>query len=437
LSISVDATGDFSTLECYFFNNLEVKLVYKKNFPDSLGFFYQALTQYLGFLEFGDEYKVMGLAAYGKPKYVDKLKKIINYDEKGNFKLNLKFFNFQRNIFNKEVEKVYFSSALEELIGRSRINNSIMTNYYADIAASVQFIFEDVLLKLLNSLYLKYNTNNLCLSGGCIQNSSFNGKIIKKTNFKNIYTTCSPGDSGGAIGAAASILFKNQILLDKKNYNNFLGRHYDNQYIMDNILEKTNSDFINYSRLQFPYLCKLIATKISKGKLIAWFQDKMEFGPRALGNRSILADPRNPNIKDLVNIKIKKREEFRPFAPSVLKEYASSFFNMDGIEEIPFMNIVVKVKEEKKNLIPGVVHFDETCRVHTVSKELNKKFHSLISEFYKITSIPLLLNTSLNIQGPIVESPIDAYNLFKNSDIDILVIEDFYFEKIKNVQKNT
>jgi carbamoyltransferase len=263
-----------------------------------------------------------------------------------------------------------------------------------------------------------------------MQNSSLNGKIVENTTFKNFFISPSSGDSGGAIGAVAAFLFKNNIMLAKRENNFYLGSQYSDNYIIDNVLKNLDKKSIQFKKMDFDDLSKYVASKISQGQLVAWFQGRMEFGPRALGNRSILCDPRNADAKKLINLKIKKREEFRPFAPSVLLEHADEYFYMNNIKEIPLMNVLVKVRESVRNIIPAVVHVDNTSRVHTVSMNINKNFHQLISDFKKITGVPILLNTSFNILNPIIENPTDAYNAFIESNIDILVLNNFYLEKI-------
>lgn len=431
LSLSIDGTGDFSTIEAYYFKNNTSKLILKKLFPNSLGFFYTSITQYLGFSEFGDEYKVMGLSSYGEPKYIEDFKKLITYNEKGDFIINFKYFNFSTSIFRINEKKYFFNPNIKDLLGPPRFRDDKIEKRHQDIAATLQYIFEDIVLKLLVHLNKKYKSSNLCLSGGCMQNSSLNGKIVENTTFKNFFIPPSSGDSGGAVGAVAAFLFKNNIMLAKSENNFYLGSQYSDNYIIDNVLKNLDKKSIQFKKMDFDELSKYVASKISQGQLVAWFQGRMEFGPRALGNRSILCDPRNADARKLINLKIKKREEFRPFAPSVLLEHADEYFYMNNIKEIPLMNVLVKVRESVRNIIPAVVHVDNTSRVHTVSMNINKNFHQLISDFKKITGVPILLNTSFNILNPIIENPTDAYNAFIESNIDILVLNNFYLEKIK------
>ena len=433
LGFSFDGSGDFSTTEIYDIADNRLTLIEKVLYPHSLGIFYQAFTQFLGFKNYGDEYKVMGLASYGKPIYKDRIKKIINDDNF--FKLNLKYFDHhEKSInYNFDTGKPYFddlfSKKLEYMFGKSRQKDEAITKYHMDIASSVQFVFEDTIITKLNKLQKNNNYENLCLSGGCAFNSVLNGKIITKTKFKKVYTSPNVGDAGGAVGAALIVAIENKENIIRKS-TMFLGTEYSNEYINENIVKKNQSikSFnINYFE-DFNELTKVVSKYLSEKKIIGWFQGKMEWGPRALGNRSILADPTNPNARDLINKKIKKREEFRPFAPSVLYEKASHYFEMNNVES-PFMSSVFNAKENVKNLVPSVVHVDGSCRVQTVKESDNARYYQLIKEFEKISGIPILLNTSLNVNEPICESPEDAYEIFTQTLMDVLVLEKWVFIK--------
>ncbi len=432
LGFSFDGSGDFSTTEIYDLYNNDLKLIEKILYPHSLGIFYQAFTQFLGFKNYGDEYKVMGLAAYGEPIYKERIQKVLNDDNF--FNLDLKYFDHhERSInYNFDSGSPYFddlfSKKLEYVIGKSRKRNEPVTKFHMDVASSVQFVLENTVIKKLNELQKKKNYENLCLSGGCAFNSVLNGKIVDQTKFKNVFTSPNVGDAGGAVGAALIVAMENKENIVKKS-SMFLGTEYTNDYIKENIVEKNlSNETVEVSFYEdFEELTKIVAKHLSEKKIIGWFQGKMEWGPRALGNRSILADPTNPNVRDLINIKIKKREDFRPFAPSVLHEKAEDYFHIK--KESSFMSSVFVAKDNVKKLVPSVVHVDGSARVQTVSKEDNHKYHQLIQSFEKNSGIPILLNTSLNVNEPICENPENAYEIFTQTLMDVLVLEQWVFIK--------
>lgn len=435
VGLSFDATGDFSTTESFIMKNNKIKLIDKINFPHSLGIFYQSITQYLGFREYGDEYKVMGLSGYGKPNYENEIKKLFSkINDNGDYLLNLEYFNHHYTGFKynfSEGEKIIFadlfSNKLEDLLGKKRGESEKIDTKHMDIASSAQKVFEDIVFKKLNFLYKKYKIENLCLAGGCAFNSLLNGKIKDNTNFKNIFIQPNSGDAGGALGSALYSNSKEKYFDNKKLSNICLGPQYTNDYI-EKILSKYKKNFFYKKFLSREELNKIIAKYIYDSKVVGWFQGRMEYGPRALGNRSILGNPINPKMKDIINLKIKLREEFRPFAPSILVEKANEYFYMQDFE-IPFMNYVVKVKPITLTKAPSIVHVDNTSRVQTVSKKENNNFYDLINEFYKLSNIPILLNTSLNVHGPISENPDDAINCFMKTSMDVLVIEDWVLTK--------
>jgi carbamoyltransferase len=434
IGFSFDGSGDFSTVEIYKLGE-EIKLLEKINYPNSLGIFYQAFTQFLGFKNYGDEYKVMGLASYGEPKYKDRIKKILKFKSQNFFNIDLKYFDHHESVIDYDFESGYpyfddlYSKKFEKLFGKSRKPNEPIKEIHKDLAASLQKGFEEVILEKLNDLNLKHNNiENLCLAGGCAFNSSLNGKIITDSKYKKIYFSPNVGDAGGAIGAALYIAKINNVKL-KIDTSPYLGTHYTDDYISKNIISKLkNKDFISYKYYEnFDELCEVVAEILTKKTVVGWFQDKMEWGPRALGNRSILGDPRNPNMREIINIKIKKREEFRPFAPAVLEEKAKDYFDIDIKSE--FMCSVFQANKKAKELIPSVVHVDNTSRVQTVSKNSNQKFYSLIKNFEKKTSIPVLLNTSLNVNEPICENPENAFEIFTKTSMDALVIQNWVLIK--------
>lgn len=432
IAISIDGSGDFSTLASYYINNGNFKLINKVNYPHSLGIFYQAITQYLGFNNYGDEYKVMGLAGFGKPKFYNQIKKLIKYDN-NKLKLDLNFFSHHNqphpNNWKNDVPKFdkLYSVKMNELLHQERQKNDQISQDHMDIASSLQKVFEEIYFQMILDNCNQYpNIENLCLSGGCALNSLANGKL-KKITKKNIFIQPNAGDAGGAMGAAlflANKLSKNKNKNKTKVYfDPFLGPSFSskevqtalNKYDLKNYQIDNESNFENYSMK--------VAKLISEKKIIGWFQGKMEWGPRALGSRSIIADPSIKNIKEILNKKIKYRETFRPFAPVVLEEFKDEYFDLEYPS--PYMLNVVKTKEKYKKLIPGVVHVDGTARVQTVNENDNFKFYKLIKNFYGISKIPIIINTSFNENEPIVCTPEEAIDCFVRTKMDVLAIENF------------
>jgi len=436
VNLSVDGFGDFVSSSWGVAKNNELKIDGKIFFPHSLGIFYQAITQYLGFKNYGDEYKIMGLSSYGKPVYTKLLSNLVYYKKKFNFELNLKYFShYKKKIISIHKNKPPFffdlySSELVKLLGPERKKKDEITQRHKDIAKSAQVVFENVFFNLLNDLYDKYKIKNLNLSGGCAMNSVANGKITSNTNFKNIYTSSNPGDAGGAIGSALCLL--NDI--NKKKINNkykdplpYLGDSFSNDEVESVIYKYKLKNRFVVKKLDNCELFIYVANLISKSNIVAWFQGNMEWGARALGNRSILADPRNPKMKELLNLKIKKRENFRPFAPSIIYEHMDKWFETKC--PVPYMSEVYKIKENKRSLIPAVTHIDGTGRLQTVTKA-NGRFYSLLSAFYKKTKVPIVLNTSFNENEPIVRTPEEAIECYLRTKIDVLVIQDWIIKRI-------
>ena len=428
VNLSIDGFGDFASSAWGFSKGKILEVEEKIDFPHSLGIFYQALTQYLGFKNYGDEYKIMGLSPYGKPQYVNEISKLI-FKTKSGFKLNLKYFNHHKQQIlsvNEKNQAEYlnlYSSKLIDLLGEERGKNEKISQYHMNIAKSAQLVYEDVLFHLLNIIHKKYNNTNLTLSGGCAMNSVANGKIIKKTPFKNIYISPNPGDAGGSVGSAC-VYLKEQYSKDinVKHYS-YLGPQYTNDEINKIIDGYENKKKYNIKYLDDDAVSKYIAKELSNSKIIGWFQGRTEWGPRALGNRSILADPRNPNIKKIINSKIKRRESFRPFAPSVLYDETYKWFEID--KEVPFMSEVYQVKKDKQHLLPGITHVDGSGRIQTVKKYQNIKYYNLIKDFFSYTGVPIILNTSFNENEPIVNHPNEAINCFNRTEMDILVLENY------------
>jgi carbamoyltransferase len=435
VAFSFDGSGDFSTMESYLIIDGNIKLIEKNIFPHSLGFLYTTFTQYLGFFNYGDEYKVMGLSGYGKPIYCKKVMQLIKSLDP--FKLNMKYFNIPKvnYISGKPIIEKIFNDKFIDLFGEPRNksqNDELVYEIYKDYAASVQKVFEDIVISHLTKLKNKYDAKTLFLAGGCAQNSLVAYKLLENKIFEEIKIPSNPSDAGGAVGSALKFLFDKNIKINAAAINNnpLLGPSYDDHYIEKHLINNiVNKDIYSVKLYKnFNDLASRAAFLIKQKKLIFWFQDEMEWGPRALGNRSILADPSDQNIKNILNKSIKKRELFRPFAPAVMSEFANDYFYMQG-QQSPFMNIIFKAKENTKNLYPAIVHVDGTSRVQTVSKKENKKFHKLIDEFYKISNCPILINTSLNINEPIARSPSDAFYFFLEANAECIVLNNWLIEK--------
>ena len=433
--LTIDGFGDFCSTGTFLCSNDKIQGLKKVYFPHSLGILYQAITQFLGFKNYGDEYKVMGLASYGEPKYLKEFEDLVQYNSKFFFSLNLDYFSHHSNSefsysFSNGIPKFsnLYSKKITELLGEERNPYDKIEKRHFDIASSLQICFENIVFSILNNLYQETKIENLCLAGGCALNSKFNGLIKERTPFKNVFIQPNAGDAGGAMGSALHFLRKNEInkasIHQRDNNKCYLGNSYTNEFIEDKLIKK-NKLMKNYSfkKLNDADLYNEVANRISKNQVIGWFKGRCEWGPRALGNRSILADARNPEIKDILNKKIKLRESFRPFAPAVLEEFANTYFDINYPS--PFMLNVVNGKKIAKESVPAVVHVDNTCRVQTVSKSDNYHFYNLISEFNKLTGVPIILNTSFNENEPIVLNPDHAFDCFRRTSMDCLVLENW------------
>lgn len=428
--VSVDGFGDFASTAWGKANDKHIHIEDRVYFPHSLGIFYQAMTQYLGFPHYGDEYKVMGLAPYGEPKYLDQLEKLVLLKSDGSFELDLKYFCHTKSKYEYEWEDgiphvgKLFTDKLTDLLGPVRLKHEELTQQHFDLARSIQAMYEKAFFHLLNTLYNKYNLDCLTLAGGCAMNSVANGRIFANTPFKKLYVQSAAGDAGGAIGAAFALASKDRDTARFHMDHAYWGPHFSNEEIENLLdLEKKSISAANCEVKQIINEQELVAKTakaISQGQIIGWFQGRMEWGPRALGNRSILADPTRSDIKEILNIKIKRRESFRPFAPSVLGEYASDWFETN--DNIPFMMQVYPVKPEKRSLIPAVTHVDGSGRLQTVSKQTNSLYWNLIEAFREISGVPMLLNTSFNENEPVVCLPEEALNCFLRTKMDVLVM---------------
>ncbi|MAG85806.1 MAG: carbamoyltransferase [Flavobacteriaceae bacterium] len=434
--VSIDGFGDFTSVMAATGRGNNIEPIYQVNYPHSLGVFYSALTQFLGFPKYGDEYRVMGLAGFGSNEYLDKMKEIVQLLPKGRFKLNLKYFQHYRNIDNLKWYNTapdfgrLYSNALTKLFGPPRKKDEAITDHHKNIAASAQALYESALFHILNHVYRITETINLCLSGGCAMNSLANGKIFDKTSFTDIYIPAGAYDAGGAIGA--SFFVYNQLLNNPRSFimnNTCYGPQYTSDFIGE-ILEERKEDIAAFSITKYDDYNELIsqsAKHLANGEIVGWFQGRMEWGARALGNRSILADPRREDMRDIINSKIKFREMFRPFAPSIMEEYVGDYFECDY--PAPFMQKVYPIKKEQQHLIPAVTHVDGTGRLQTVNQKQNPLYWQLINSFYKLTSVPMVLNTSFNENEPIVCNPQEALNCFLRTDMDIIVIENFIIKR--------
>ena len=435
--VSVDGFGDFSSSAWGVGSNGKISVDGRVFFPHSLGVFYQALTQYLGFPYYGDEYKVMGLAPYGKPIYLSEMRKIVRLNGGGGFELNLSFFRHHR----EEVPYTWtdgspemgdlFSPALEDLLGPRRQPSEPLEDRHRDIARSVQAMYEEAFFNLLEPLQRKTGTTDLALAGGCAANSVANGKVRRMTPFKRVYVQSAAGDAGGAIGAAFAVWDKSG------GARNFVMDHayWGPQFSSDDIDEliqahKTNIDAsgcIMERLADESELCRITAQAIADGKVVGWFQGRMEWGPRALGNRSIVCDPRRADMKAILNAKIKRRESFRPFAPSVLDTAVAEWFEED--DAVPFMMQVFQIREGKRPQIPAVTHVDGSGRLQTVYRHTNPLYYRLIEAFRDITGVPMVLNTSFNENEPVVCEPKEALECFLRTKMDVLVLGEIHIRR--------
>ena len=416
ISLSYDGGGENNSTELWIVKNDCRKRISYHKWPNSLGHFYSTFTGFLGFKMLEGEYKMMGLAPYGEPIWKEKLlEKILILKPNGKYHLNTKLCNYHLALDN------IFEPELEAMFCKKRSINSKPNKNHINLAASVQAAFEDALIHILKPVINK-NIKKLVLSGGCALNVTANGKLIKNKYFDEIIIPPAPHDAGCAIGAALCAMKKRNIKFYLSEIRNpYQGRNFTNEEISQ-ILSK------NLKNTPAPETEQNLIFKtahfLSQGKLIAWFQGRSEFGPRALGARSFLADPRDDNIREIINQKIKKRELFRPFAPSTINEFSRELFNLN--QSSPYMNIVATVINEN---VPAVTHIDGTARIHTVDKESHFRYYSLIKSFGELTGVYCLLNTSFNIQEPIIYTPLEAINTFKNSDVDLLVIGDYIIER--------
>jgi carbamoyltransferase len=436
--VSVDGFGDFASAAWGVGRDGNINIDDKVYFPHSLGIFYQALTQFLGFPHYGDEYKVMGLAPYGESKYLEQMRQIVILQNDGSFRLNLDYFRHHKEKVEYEWDNgipsvgTLFSDQLETLLGPKRAEKSELTQAHKDMARSIQAMYEEAFFHLLNRLHERHGLDALTLAGGCAMNSVANGKVKRNTPFKHVYIQSAAGDAGGAIGAAFALWGrlhskKPSFVMDHA----YFGPSFSNDEIrpvLDNSKEALAGEDCTVELIEDENdLCRRTASAIAEGKVIGWFQGRMEWGPRALGNRSILGDPRRSDMKDILNLKIKRRESFRPFAPSILREAVSGWFEED--DEVPFMMKVFQIREDKRSDIPAVTHVDGSGRLQTVYESTNPRYYQLISAFREITGVPILLNTSFNENEPVVCRPEQALDCFLRTKMDVLVLGDYFIER--------
>ena len=423
--LSLDGSGDFSTAMCGVGRDTNIEVLDSVNFPNSIGVFYAALTQYLGFMNYGDEYKVMGLAPYGKPIYKDLLSKVLHPTNDGWFKLDTQYLRSPQKgyvTYSETLQPVIpllYNHLLVELLGPNRAPAEPITQFHKDMAASIQANTEQVIFHVITELHHKTKQSNLCLAGGVAQNSVANGKIIANTPFKKVYIPSAGHDAGISMGAA---LYANHQLLGGTRQNPIYSAFTGPSFTNDQIEAVLQNNGVTYQLLTDQNIYDMVSDKLIEGGVVGWFTGRAEFGPRALGGRSILMDPRRTDAKEILNNKIKRRESFRPFAPSILQEYISEYFEIT--DTVPFMEKVFPIREEKRSIIPAVTHADGTGRLQTVDDTISPRYYNLINRFREKTGIPLLLNTSFNENEPIVNTPQEALDCFLRTSMDMIVLEN-------------
>jgi carbamoyltransferase len=442
--LTADGVGEWATTTVAIGKGNELEIKKEIHFPHSLGLLYSAFTYYTGFKVNSGEYKLMGLAPYGNPKYENKIKELIDIKEDGTFRLNQKYFNYATGL-------TMTNDHFHNLFGQKPRDpkNEKLTQFHMDIAASIQKVTEEIMIKLSKAIRNEYGIKNLCLAGGVALNCVANGKILKEKIFDNIWIQPAAGDAGGSLGAALALWYIDQG--NKRIINpddDMSGSYLGSEFSQDQIEEELKLLGANYEVVNYENLIDKTSNYLSEEKAIGWFQGRMEFGPRALGGRSILGDPRSDKMQKNLNLKVKYRESFRPFAPSVLKEDLSNWFDMNI--DSPYMLLVadinldkkIEMSNEQKKLfgidklnikrseIPAVTHVDYSARIQTVDKKNNKHYYDLISKFKEKTGCPVVVNTSFNVRGePIVNTPTDAFNCFMGTELDYLIIGNCILDK--------
>jgi carbamoyltransferase len=431
--VSVDGFGDFASAAWGKGKGTVISVDDRVYFPHSLGIFYQALTQFIGFPHYGDEYKVMGLAPYGQPLYLEQMRKIVLLQSDGSFKLDLSFFRHAKEKIAYEWENgspsvgALWAPALETLLGSARGKDDPLEQRHKDLARSVQAMYEEAFFHLLNTLHAKHGGDRVCIAGGCGMNSVANGKVTLRTPFKEIYVQSAAGDAGGAIGAAYAVWHELGGARGPVMDHAYLGPDTDAAAVAallhSRASEIAQAGCVIEQLTDEDALCRRTAAAVADGQVVGWFQGRMEWGPRALGNRSIVCDPRRADMKDILNLKIKRRESFRPFAPSILREAVPDWFELDG--EVPFMMQVYQIRAEQRAKIPCVTHVDGSGRLQTVYQHTNPRYYRLIEAFRDLTGVPMVLNTSFNENEPVVCKPEEALDCFLRTKMDLLVLGDW------------
>ena len=435
--LSADGLGDFASTMWGVGKGSQIHVDGSIAFPHSLGMFYTAMTQYLGFWKFGDEYKVMGLAAYGSPAYLDELREVVRAEAPIGFRLNLRYFTHHKTgpeMTWKKADETpvlgrLFSPLLEERLGHTRAPEQPLEQRHRDLAASMQAHLEEILLANVNALHARTKAKTLCLAGGVAFNCVANGKILERTPFERIYVQPAAGDGGLSLGAAFALY--HQVLGKPRAFemnHAFWGPGFTPEEIRKTVSSRgSDSEDVQVTELQEDAIVHATAKHIAQGKIVGWYQGRAEWGPRALGNRSILADPRRAQMKEILNRRIKHRETFRPFAPSILEEATGEYF--ERIHPSPFMTFAYSVRPSKRAVIPAPTHVDGTARLQTVSRETHPLYWRLIRAFGDFTGVPVLLNTSFNDNEPIVCRPEEALACFDRTKMDVLVLGNFLLEK--------
>jgi len=432
--VSLDGFGDFASAAWGVGRGKDINIEGRVYFPHSLGVFYQALTQYLGFPHYGDEYKVMALAAYGSPSVMDAMRSIVNLKPDGTFELDLTYFRHHRERVSFQWRDGtpefgdLFSPALEKLLGQRRRPTDPLEDRHRNIARSVQAMYEAAFFHLIEMLQQRSGLTNLALAGGCAMNSVANGKIRRLSSFRNVYVHSAAGDAGGAIGAAYVVWHQlggaRSFVMDHAYWGPQFGRDDIAALLAAERPRVSEAGCLIEEIPDEAELCRRTAAAIAQGNVVGWFQGRMEWGPRALGNRSIVCDPRRANMKEILNAKIKRRESFRPFAPSTLEEAVIEWFEED--DAVPFMMQVFQIREEKRAAVPAVTHVDGSGRLQTVSAHTNPRYHRLIKTYCDLTGVPMVLNTSFNENEPVVCEPEHALDCFLRTKMDVLVMGDTF-----------
>ncbi len=437
VAVSVDGFGDFASAAWGVGRGTDISVDGRVHFPHSLGLFYQAITQYLGFPHYGDEYKIMGLAPYGKPTRLEEMRELVKLKSGGGFELGLEYFRhhkedvpYQWDNGTPEFGDV-FAPALETLLGPRRTKDQPVEQEHMDLARSAQAMYEEAFFHLLAHLQQKSGLTDVALAGGCANNSVANGKIRRETDFRRVYVHAAPGDAGGAIGSAFALWHRlggtRRFHMDHA----FWGPSFGDDAIQAAFDERAvdiASEGLSIEHItDEARLCSRAAQAIADGKVVGWFQGRMEWGPRALGNRSIVCDPRRDDMKKILNAKIKRREGFRPFAPSILEDHVADWFEED--DAVPFMTQVFQIHEAKREQIPAVTHADGSGRLQTVTAATNPRYACLIEAFFALTQVPMVLNTSFNENEPVVCRPEEALDCFLRTKMDVLVLGNTIVER--------